>query len=502
MGFILKNYLSSNSLKRVKFVSLCLIFFLLTFCYDILHTSKLSLVLSQKTRGEIIPFLKFWGIMPSTIIMTTVFAAMTRIMNMERVFYAMMSIFIAFFLLFIFLLFPYKEYFTLSDSGLLWLRDFTPEGWSAFLEMIKYWHFSLFYLFAELWGNIILNMLFWGFVNEITAFVDAKKDYSLFIFGANIAPMFAGAYCLLFKKSHWLNSLNLFVGTVVVASVIILALFYLLNRIIEYENERNPSLTTEPIKKIKSTPKEESSNKKNKSGFTLLECIRAVSKSRYLACITIVVLCYYMIYNLTDVIWTDQLAKRFAGDSSLISQYQNKVSIVKGCLATILALFVSGNIIRKFGWFSAAVITPGVLALTSGVFFPLILSGELEFSDVLASFVSVPLIHVIVFIGAAQHCMVRAAKYTIFDATKEMAFIPLSRKEQRMGKAVVDGLGARIGKAAGAVLIFTLLWLLKGGGLAAAIPYLAVLTLLLVILWIYCIWLLKKELEAKLGRPV
>jgi len=33
----------------------------------------------------------------------------------------------------------------------------------------------MFYMFAELWGSIVVSLLFWGFANEINTVDEAKK---------------------------------------------------------------------------------------------------------------------------------------------------------------------------------------------------------------------------------------------------------------------------------------------------------------------------------------
>ncbi|WP_079989381.1 Npt1/Npt2 family nucleotide transporter [Candidatus Protochlamydia phocaeensis] len=44
-----------------------------------------------------------------------------------------------------------------------------------------------------------------------------------------------------------------------------------------------------------------------------------------------------------------------------------------------------------------------------------------------------------VFFGAAQVCMNKAYKYSVFDSTREMTFIPLSHECKLKRMAVIDG---------------------------------------------------------------
>lgn len=43
----------------------------------------------------------------------------------------------------------------------------------------------------------------------------------------------------------------------------------------------------------------------------------------------------------------------------------------------------------------------------------------------------------------------RAAKYSLFDPSKEMVFITMDKQEKEAGKAAVDLLGNQIGKSGG-----------------------------------------------------
>ncbi len=468
---------------RLRFFTTLMIFFLIAFIYDILRTVKIAMVISSQNSGaEIIPFIKIWGILPGTLLFTLLFTVLVRRLGIEKVFYVMVSIFLLFFLFFITFIYPNRDSLEFQSGG-QYLQSLLPPGAKGFVAMVRYWHYTLFYLFAELWGNIILNMLFWGFINEVTVFSDAKRFYSVFALSANIAPVVAGRFCLSYKGTNWEDSLRFFLISVMIAGFVLLVLFYALNRILGKNRIADPT----------SCPPHDNEEMK---GFSLLECIQFVRKSRYLRYVLIIVFGYYMVYNLADILWTDQVGIKFKGDTAALNEYLNKVSTVKGVIATLLALVISGKVIQNFGWYSAALITPALLAITSLLFFLCIFFDQGFLGDVVISLFTSPFIHIVVLIGAVQHCLVRASKYTVFDATKEMAFIPLDRQSQRMGKAVIDGIGARIGKSGGSFVFQFLLYFL--GSLSATVPYIAVLTGVILVAWFFAIGQLHKEIEAKI----
>lgn len=40
--------------------------------------------------------------------------------------------------------------------------------------MIEYWTFSLFYCASELWGSVVISVLFWSLANEVCTVTEAK----------------------------------------------------------------------------------------------------------------------------------------------------------------------------------------------------------------------------------------------------------------------------------------------------------------------------------------
>jgi hypothetical protein len=52
--------------------------------------------------------------------------------------------------------------------------------------------FTFFYVAAEMWGDVVLSLLFWGLANETTTIREAPLLYPLFGIGANIGQTVSG----------------------------------------------------------------------------------------------------------------------------------------------------------------------------------------------------------------------------------------------------------------------------------------------------------------------
>ena len=68
------------------------------------------------------------------------------------------------------------------------------------IAIIRNWTYCLFYVMAELWGSVVVSVLFWGFANQITTVDEAKQFYPLFGLGANVALIFSGRAVKIFSQ--------------------------------------------------------------------------------------------------------------------------------------------------------------------------------------------------------------------------------------------------------------------------------------------------------------
>ena len=98
------------------------------------------------------------------------------------------------------------------------------------------------------------------------------------------------------------------------------------------------------------------------------------------------------------------------------------------------------------------------------------------------------------FFGSSQNCLMRSAKYTLFDNTKELAFIPLSQECKMKGKAAIDGIGSRIGKSGGALIYQALL--MGFGTVSLSTPYVAVILLGIIGMWMLAVRSLGRQFSA------
>ncbi len=469
-----------------KFLPLFLMGFFIGFNYNILRNMKDALLLTAEASGaEVIPFVKVWGIVPGAFLMTFLYSRLNNRMSRDRLFYAMIFIFLGFFAVFTFAIFPYSNALHLNQTA-DFLQGVLPAGCKGLIAMIRYWTFSSFYIMSELWSSTILSMLFYGFLNEVVRLGEAKRFYGLIAAGLNVSTITAGqvAYFLCgnychtifhFKTNPWEDTLVLLTIVVLFSGVAILAIYrYMSKNVLKEEGAVHSSWME------KSTVR-----------MSMRENFAMLGRSKYLLCLAIIVIAYNIVIVLSEVLWKDQVKQLYPNPNDFAG-YMGQVTTVTGIISLFTSLFISSQSIRKMGWTFTALLTPVILLVTSIGFFAFFFDNSTLVS-VLALLGTSPLA-IVVFFGSFQNSLCRAAKYTVFDATKEVAFIPLDTETKLKGKAAIDGVGSRLGKSGGSLIYQGLL--LSFASLTASVPVVACVLFAVIIGWIGAAWSLGKQFNS------
>ena len=100
------------------------------------------------------------------------------------------------------------------------------------------------------------------------------------------------------------------------------------------------------------------------------------------------------------------------------------------------------------------------------------------------------------FLGAGIVLTSKAIKYSLFDPTKEMAYIPLDHELKTKGKAAVDVIGGRAGKAGGAFVQSMLLIAFAAKDVIVLAPIAFGFFIAVCLLWIFSVNILGKCVDA------
>ena len=466
-----------SELKKV--LSMLSLIFFLCISYSILRNLKDTIILTAKHSGsEVIPFLKVWGMLPGAILATWIYTRLARRFSKETIFYITISSFLGYFLLFAFYIHPHSDALHLDKLG-DWMSLHLPAGFKGLIAMIRNWTFTSFYVISELWAPVMLGMLFWGFVNDHTEVSQAKRTYGILNIGSNIAPIVGGGIGILcaqtFSLSVSANSEEAWRQTLINLTLTLQALG-IASIVTYYWINRKVVKKIEPIEK-------ETLEKKETIKLSIRESIRYIARSKYLTCLALIFLGYNISINFTDVLWKEQL-KRFFIDPNEMLAHMNAITIGVGVVATVGGTLFS-LMINRLGWTFTALLTPAVMMIMAIGFFVFLFAGDTLTPLALVLFGATPLA-LTVYFGSLQNCLSKACKYSVFDASKELAFLPLPSESKTKGKAAIDGLGSAVGKSGASVTYQGLIILL--GSVAASTPYISIILFVVLFAWVFSVF--------------
>ena len=350
-------------------------------------------------------------------------------MKGENIFYLIMSLFIGFFFIFAFFLFPNYELLHLNSNTANDLVARYPNlKW--FILLLSNWSFSLFYVIAELWPSAIFALLFWQFVNNITSVDESKRFYPLFGLLGQTGLFLSGQFLinLPIMNVYFSNLFNLKVQQDVITIQIVITIVTILGIIgltaLWFLNHK--------ILDIATTENLQFRVKKNQ--LTLKESFKMVIESRYIRLITILLVCYGIAINLVEGPWKAQATQIYTTTTEFAA-FQGVYISYTGIL-TIIFVLLGSNIVRRLGWMVAAIITP-VMVFITGLAFFFVTNFDSIAILMMVSFAFTDPLMLAITIGAIQNVLSKSSKYTLFDSTKEMSYVPLNDqlKTRRAGSS-------------------------------------------------------------------
>jgi AAA family ATP:ADP antiporter len=410
------------------------------------------------------------------------------------VFYTITGLFAGYITFFTFIVYPNPEAFHPSQELIENLALNYPRlKW--FLRLGGKWSYVSFYTIAELWGSMMLTLLFWQFANQITKTSEAKRFYSMYGMLGNFGLIATGLLLedILSDKGSGIASfilsipgLSSIVSTeqkftpifliTVLSSLMIMYLYYWINNYVLTD----PTLYEAGGAKAK----------KSKVKLSLIGSFKMIMSSKYLGLIAILIIAYGISMNIVEGVWKAKIRELYPTAESY-TIFMGNFQKYQG-MAAILFMLIGSNILRTLSWRAAAMFTPAMILVTGLMFFGFIFFDNI-FTLYLTGIMTSGPLAAAVLIGTIQNVASKATKYSLFDSTKEMSYIPLDDELKSKGKAAVDVIGGRFGKSGGGFIQSTFFMLFPGFTFVEATPYFAGIFFVIVVLWLYAVNALSKE---------
>jgi AAA family ATP:ADP antiporter len=471
-----------------KLLPLILMKFLLSLNYGILTCLKDTVVVTSKGSGAAaIPVLKGWVVLPIAIIVSLSYSKLSNYLKKSTLFYITLSSFLFIIFSYGFILCPHEAFFSPTSSS-DWLIDTFGTRISHWVAVYRNWIHSLLFVTAELWASMTILLMFWGLVNDITSVGEAKRSYTIYIAAGNLAPIVTGPFVYFITKRYvaldFLYTIQILTGCVLVVGLLVIALYWWTNRYVLTDPRFfNPEKLIATKEKLK---------------LSLRQSLKHLVKSEYLMYIAVLVIGYGLAINLVEVTWKAELKLLFPNPADFQS-FTSTVYFFVGIASFIASIFFCGGIIRKMGWHFTAQIAPFVIGLTGLIFVFLVLNQQALSPYIKALFGISPIFFIVLF-GAFQNIASKMVKYSFFDPTKEMSFIPLTNEEKIKGKASIDVVGSRLGKSGSAWIQIALIDLVGTGSVLSITSFLIPIVFITVIGWMLSIRSLNKQFAEKIDE--
>lgn len=470
-----------DHINKKKIVGLLILKFLLALVYCILAGLKDTLLLTAKYAGaEVIPIIKGAIIFPLSIYIVILYNKLDNHFKQSTIFYSTIIAFLFLIVLYCFFLYP-NEYNvspnTISDR----LSTFFGKKYLHWIAIFRHWIHVLFFIIAELWGQVVLMVLYWNFVNSIYTVSEGKKYYGILIAAGDL-PLIITArliqvYVKKYEKAHFLLTIQALAGYIIVLCVVIIFIYWWVDHTVKNNLCRAYNSTSMP-QKIK---------------LSLKESFRYIMSSKYLTSVAIMVISCAFSVNLIEATWKSYIKDIFP-KSTDYQQFSSSVAFWSGVFALTTSLFLTRGFIHKFGWGKAVKIVPISIVFMGCTFF--LMSYAKHNSSFLQNFIGPNSAQYIVLWGGLQSLVIRVVKYAFFDKTIQIAYIPLDETIKIKGKTAVDILGSNIGKAGSSWMQIGLLQLFHTNSLQTISLVLCILLLIVSICWYKSINYVDKHLNA------
>lgn len=474
----IKAFFAQKETTIIFFLSFAIVS-LINVNYSILRSLRNTLVVSCTEAGaELIPAIQLWGLLPLTFLLVYVISLFMRKYSQGKVFFLVTLLFLGFFNIHAFFIYPFQNHLEAAITPPEFLKPL-----SSLYLLCKHWASGSYFIAAELWKVAILSLLFFGFLNRSLSLKEAKGMYSPLLLGGSIGGLLAGPITVIAAKisyyvlkpfgyTKWHATYLVLTIIMTIVGLVIMGLFSILKNRVTLQEE-----------KLQDT----------KTKISFKDSLLTFMKNRYLFSLGVVVIADYIAYFLFEVFFLDLLKKAYP-DPNRYCEFNGQLTFWTSMLTLVSALFITPVLLLKRTWKTAALVTPSAIGL-SIIFFSMVLGAGKPWMLNLSRSLGLSPTKIAILFGSIQFCICRAMKGTLFDASKELAYFPLSEDLKSKGKLVIDGLASRTGYCLAAGINQSLFSVF--GSFQAGIPAAAVISCVAVVFSIQGVLHISNHIQPK-----
>lgn len=498
--------------KKLTYISLT--FFMIVYIYSVTKDLKDAFVIGRQSAASISVLKVFW-VPPIATFASLLVQKMSVRMNTE----AILKIFLYVYVVYFFSYGIFVPYFrdTVLEPGRMYASDLLADGRMDFRGVVSFaatimtvtcWTGTLHFIASELWGTIILSLLFTQLFNEICWERQFKRFipvvYMISNFGLLLSAFTSFSLNKLIEGISYHHKWKLFTGIYMILGILCVALLNSLNFLLYH---------ILPIPICRDLSQRERRNESRHVGF--FEGLKMIFSTNVIFALCMMVLGYNIVMIMSESSYKSCLSEVAKEENKDLESSVLRNKFFEESITSIFVmsffLLPTRNSISWIGWTKYALITPifALITCISVLGFALITTSlrQQNFSflnNFISTFggseLSKKTIRIEQILGIICISILKVMKYAAFDIAREYFSKRIDILYRARFRSVYDGICARLGKAFGSVvqLIFNQLFNTLDIRVSS-LPYLAI-TSGLCMSWVFSVIYLGKKYNKSVER--
>ena len=454
------------------FISSGLMFLLVVAVFSVLRNLKDTLV-QLHIGTEAVPYIKLFVVLPVSLFVLPLLIKLFNHFKREQIFKYSSTIFSLFILIFAIYVYPNINHFCVSCQEDGWSMRFLELKY--LLKLLTYWPLIVFYSISEIMMWVMVQILLWQMINDVTSTQNAKKFYPLYgifihfgvIMGTSIVNLVKW-YCENTDNSNFKNYLFILIVIAVILLYISSFVFHSISKNIKGEES-----------KYKEKPK-----------LSVIESLKYIFRSKYLLLICFMIIGFGIQDNLLALLMKKYIAICFQGDPIGISNFSAKFYFMSS-LCVVTSSVVFHFIMKKCSWLLSNIIAFIILFIIF-TFYCINISKGTEGGIVGTGAM------VVLNTLALQQLLSRVVKHSVVAPAKEMLYVPLESELRGKGKVATEMIGISTTKAISGGFIILMLTFSNIDDISGLVMYITIISAVSLFIWFFTICMINESYKEKI----
>lgn len=490
-----------------KLFTISLTFFLIVYTYTVTKDLKDAFIIGRQSAASISVLKVFW-VPPIATFASLLVQKMSVRMNTDAILKTFLLVYVVYFFSYGIIVPYFRDSYL--EPGRMYAVDLLSDGrmefkgvvsLSAMVMTVTCWTGTLHFIMSEIWGTIVLSLLFIQLFNEICWERQFKRFIPVVYMISNLGLLLSAFTSLalntLIETLPYRHKWKLFSALFILLGFLTLALLKILNYLLQ---------TILPVPICNNVSERDVSSNRQHVGF--MKGLEMIFSTKVIFALCMMVLGYNIVILMCEASYKSCLSELAKENNKDVESSVLKNKFFEETITSVLVmsffLFPTRNAISWFGWTKYASIAPTFALITSisVLGFALLTTSfrgqNFSFMNaILSKFgneeISKRTIIIEQTLGIVCISLLKVMKYAAFDIAKEYFAKRIDFTYRARFRSVYDGICGRLGKAFGSVIQLVCNQMFNTMDIRiSSLPYLGI-TSSLCMSWIFSVLFLGKK---------